>query len=221
MVVLGEVFPNFDAMTNEGPVKFHDFIGDSWCILFSHPHDFTPVCTTELGEAARLAPEFGKRGVKMIALSCNTAEMHNRWINDIKAYAKLPEDFKFPFPIIDDHSRELSKLLGMLDPSEVDASGLPLSARACFVVGPDKQLKLSILYPATTGRDFTEIIRAIDSLLLTAKHRIATPVNWKVGDACMIHPRVTDEEQRVLFPDCKTYEMPSHKDYMRFTPQPE
>jgi 1-Cys peroxiredoxin 6 len=154
MVLLGHIFPNFDAVTNEGQINFHDFIGDSWCIFFSHPHDFTPVCTTELSRAAHLADEFAKRNVKLIALSCNDVSMHNDWIKDIQAYGKLDTTKKFPYPIIDDKTRTLAEKLGMIDPDERDSAGIPLTARAVFIIGPDKKLKLSFLYPATTGRNF-------------------------------------------------------------------
>ena len=153
-VLLGQIFPNFDANTNEGPINFHEYIGDKWCILFSHPHDFTPVCTTELSRAAQLSDEFAKRNVKLIALSCNEADMHNDWIKDIECYGNLDKSKKFPYPIIDDKSRQLAHKLGMIDPDEIDSAGLPLTARAAFIIGPDKKLKLSILYPATTGRNF-------------------------------------------------------------------
>ena len=154
MLVLGDIFPNFHAITNEGEFNFHDFIGDSWVVLFSHPHDFTPVCTTELARAAQLKDEFAKRGVKMIALSCNDAEMHKDWIKDIEAYGKLNTSEKFPFPIIDDKTRRLALSLGMIDPNEVDSAGAALTARALFLIGPDKKLKMSLVYPATTGRNF-------------------------------------------------------------------
>jgi len=220
MVVLGEVFPNFDAVTNEGPIKFHEYIENSWCILFSHPFDFTPVCTTELARAAQLAPEFTKRGVKMIALSCNEAETHNSWIKDIQAYGKL--EGAFPYPIIDDTSRSLSTLLGMLDPDELDKTGLPLSARAVFFIGPDKKLKYSILYPATTGRNFDEILRAIDSVQLCVKYKVATPVDWKQGGSCMIQPSVSNDDAKTLFPKgFETAELPSQKSYIRLTAQPD
>ena len=152
MPLLGKIFPDFTALTNEGTIKFHEYVGNSWCILFSHPADYTPVCTTELARAAQLAPEFAKRNVKMIALSCNDAETHNGWIEDIKSYGSLKG--RFPYPIIDDRNRELANLLDMIDPDEIDSAGLPLTARAVFVIGPDKKMKLSLLYPATTGRNF-------------------------------------------------------------------
>jgi 1-Cys peroxiredoxin 6 len=154
MILLGDIFPNFHARTNEGEIDFHDFIGDSWCILFSHPHDFTPVCTTELARAAQLHPEFARRNVKMIGLSCNDSEMHKEWIKDICSYGRLDSSKPFPYPIIDDKTRTISHKLGMMDQNELDVAGQALTARAVFVIGPDKRLKLSILYPSTTGRNF-------------------------------------------------------------------
>lgn len=211
---LGDVMPNFKAETNEGEIQYHDFIENSWAILFSHPADFTPVCTTELSEAARLAPEFAARGCKMVALSCDSAESHRAWIGDIKFYT----DNKMPFAIIADPKRELAVQLGMIDPDEKDAAGLPLTARAVFISGPDKKLKLSLLYPATTGRNFTEILRVLDSLQLTASKKVATPVNWKMGDEAMVIPQVKPEEVASLFPGgVRQDAVPSGKCYMRFT----
>ncbi|XP_057612618.1 peroxiredoxin-6-like [Chionomys nivalis] len=180
-LLLGDETPNFEANTTIGPICFHDFLGDSWGILFSHPRDFTPVCTTELGRAAKLAPEFAKMNVKMIALSTDSVEDHLAWSKDINAYNGDEPTEKPPFPIIDDKKRELAILLGMLDPSEKDEKGMPVTARVVFIFGPDKELKLSILYPATTGRNFDEILRVIKSLQLTATKRVATPVDWKRG----------------------------------------
>lgn len=217
-VNLGDVFPNFEADTTEGKIKFHDFLGDSWGILFSHPRDYTPVCTTELGRVAQLAPEFKKRGVKMIALSCDTVEDHKGWTKDIQSYCKM--EGGFPYPIIDDSKRALAVQLGMIDPAEIDDRGMPLTARAVFIVGPDKKLKLSILYPATTGRNFNEILRVIDSLQLTATKKVATPVDWKDGDECMVLPSIKNDEAQKMFPGMKIMPMPSGKEYMRFTPNP-
>ncbi|XP_046587970.1 peroxiredoxin-6 isoform X2 [Neodiprion virginianus] len=179
MVLLGEIFPNFTANSDIGQIKFHEWIGDSWAILFSHPNDFTPVCTTELARVAKLIPEFEKRSVKVIALSCNSVKSHIQWIKDIKAYGEITEA-NFPYPIIEDESRTIVTALGMLDPDEVDSTGLPVSARSVFIIDPKKKMRLSILYPATTGRNFDEILRVIDSLQLTDKHKVATPVDWKV-----------------------------------------
>jgi 1-Cys peroxiredoxin 6 len=215
---LGDVFPNFDAETNEGPIKFYDWLGDSWGILFSHPADYTPVCTTELGRAAKLKPEFDKRNVKMIALSCDNVESHRGWIKDIEGYCPDLGAGGFKIPIIADPKRELAVQFGMLDPDEIDAAGIPLTARALFVVGPDKKLKLSILYPATTGRNFTEVLRVIDSLQLTAIKKVATPANWNMGDPAMVIPSLSDEEAKELFPGgFKTEELPSGRRYLRMT----
>ncbi|KAJ7334569.1 Peroxiredoxin-6 [Desmophyllum pertusum] len=176
MVNLGDIFPDFNVDTSKGEIHFHTYIKDSWAILFSHPADYTPVCTTELGRVANLVPDFQKRGVKLIALSCDGVESHKGWIKDIKDFSNFQEEF--PYPIIADEGRELAVKLGMIDPDEKDAQGLPLTARAVFIIGPDKKLKLSLLYPATTGRNFDEILRVIDSLQLTATKKVATPADW-------------------------------------------
>ncbi|KAI4892560.1 hypothetical protein NFI96_024724 [Prochilodus magdalenae] len=202
-----------------GGERFRDI--NSWGILFSHPRDFTPVCTTELACAARLSDEFKKRDVKMIALSIDSVEDHRGWSKDVMAFHPEQASSPLPFPIIADDKRELSVLLGMLDPDERDKDGMPLTARCVFVIGPDKKLKLSILYPATTGRNFTEILRVIDSLQLTAKKKVATPVDWKPGDEVMVIPSLSDEEAKKLFPaGFKTKDLPSGKKYLRYTPQP-
>jgi len=216
---LGEVFPDFEADTDQGKIKFHDWAKDSWAILFSHPADYTPVCTTELGRVAKLEGEFKKRGVKMIALSCDSVESHKGWIEDIKAYNGLTD---FNYPIIADEKRELAVKFGMVDPDEKDAAGLPLTCRAVFIIGPDLKLKLSILYPATTGRNFNEILRVIDSLQLTATKKVATPVDWQEGGECMVVPSVKPEDVEKLFPQGVTVaEVPSGKQYLRRTPQPK
>jgi len=220
MVLLGEVFPNFDATTTIGDIKFHDWIGDSWAILFSHPADYTPVCTTELAKAVEMEPEFTKRGVKMIAISCDTVEDHNGWSKDVLGYGGHGGE-KLPYPIIADKGRELATSLGMIDPDERNAAGIALTARCVFVIGPDKRLKLSILYPATTGRNFNEILRVIDSLQLTTKHKVATPVNWENGKECMVVPSVSQDDAKKMFPDHKVIEVPSGKSYVRLTPQPK
>ncbi|XP_076687135.1 peroxiredoxin 6a [Andrena cerasifolii] len=219
MVLLGEIFPNFVAETQIGTINFHDWLGDSWGILFSHPNDFTPVCTTELARVAKLMPDFEKLGVKVIALSCNSVDSHHRWIEDIKAYGELA-DTEFPYPIIEDESRKLATLLGMLDPAELDSDGIPMTARAVFIIDSAKKMRLSILYPATTGRNFDEILRVIESLLLTEKCKVATPVDWKKGDNVMIQPTVSDDEARTLYDVIKTIILPSGKSYMRIVPQP-
>ncbi|CAG2227509.1 PRDX6 [Mytilus edulis] len=215
---LGDEFPNFKAETSQGDIQFHDWIGDSWTILFSHPADYTPVCTTELGAVIKLVPEFQKRNVKLIALSCDSVEDHLGWSKDIQSYQKCGGEF--PYPIIADKERKLAVQLGMLDPVEKDKAGLPLTCRAYFIVGPDKKLKLSALYPATTGRNFDEILRVIDSLQLTATKKVATPANWKQGGECMVVPSVTPEEAAKLFPKHRVQDVPSGKSYLRFTPQP-
>jgi len=206
--------PNFEADTTAGHIKFHDWLGGSWAILFSHPADFTPVCTTELSMAQRLAPDFQKRGVKMIALSVDNVDEHKGWICDIKNYT----NGSFEYPIISDPNRDIAVSLGMIDPDEKDAAGMPVTARAVFIIGPDKKMKLSLLYPATTGRNFDEILRVIDSLQLTAVKKVATPVNWKPGDEAMVIPPVKDEELSTIFPKgVRKEEVPSGKSYMRFT----
>jgi len=211
---LGDVMPNFEVDTTAGKIKFHDWLGGSWAILFSHPADYTPVCTTELSMAQKMAPEFEKRGVKMIALSVDTVSEHNGWIGDIKKFT----DGTFSYPIISDPNRDIAIQLGMIDPDERDSKGMPVTARAVFIIGPDKKMKLSLLYPATTGRNFDEIIRVIDSLQLTAVKKVATPVNWKPGDEAMVIPPVKDEELSTIFPKgVRKEEVPSGKSYMRFT----
>ncbi|KAK9909512.1 hypothetical protein WJX75_003362 [Coccomyxa subellipsoidea] len=218
MVLLTEIVPDFEADTSLGHIKFHDYIDGSWAILFSHPADYTPVCTTELGEVGKLQGEFAKRGVKLLALSCDDVESHKGWIKDIEAYT--PKSL-VNYPIIADPNRDIATLYGMLDPDEKDKAGIPLTARAVFIVGPDKRLKLSILYPATTGRNFSEILRVIDSLQLTAKHSVATPVDWYHGDKVMVVPTLSDEQATAKFP--KGFEkasLPSGKGYIRTTPQP-
>jgi len=217
MVNLGDVFPNFSAETSEGDIQFHDWIGDSWAILFSHPADYTPVCTTELGRVVQLLPQFKERGVKLIALSCDSVEDHCGWGKDVMAYSGQG-DQKLPFPIIADKSRDLAVKLGMVDPDEKTAAGLALTARCVFIIGPDKKLKLSILYPATTGRNFNEILRVVDSLQLTARQKVATPVDWNKGDKCMVVPSLSEDDAKKLFPNMVKQEVPSGKSYLRFTP---
>ncbi|XP_033229399.1 peroxiredoxin-6 [Belonocnema kinseyi] len=220
MIKLGDNFPNFQAETSTGKISFHEWLGDSWGILFSHPHDFTPVCTTELARVAKLIPEFQRLGVKVIALSCNSVKSHKEWIEDIKAYGgiKSPE---FPYPIIDDESRRLVTMLGMMDLQELDSAGIPVSARGVFIIDSKKKMRLSILYPATTGRNFEEIIRVIESMQMTDKHKIATPVDWKKGDPVMVQPTVTDEEAKSLFStEINTINLPSGKNYVRVVDQP-
>jgi len=211
---LGDVMPDFTAASTIGEIKFHDWLGGSWAIFFSHPADYTPVCTTELSMAQKLYPDFEKRNVKMIALSVDGVEHHNGWIEDIKNYT----NGVFNFPIISDPDREIAVKLGMIDPDEKDSAGMPVTARAVFIIGPDKKLKLSILYPATTGRNFDEILRVIDSLQLTATKKVATPVNWIDGGEAMVLPTVKDEDLGTIFPKgVRKENVPSGKHYMRFT----
>ena len=219
-LTLGSEFPNLDVKTSCGDLKLYDYLGDKWGILFSHPADYTPVCTTELAEVAKLIPEFEKRNVKVIALSCNNVESHKGWIKDILAYGNCEGD-SLPYPIIADEDRTLAVELGMLDPVEKDKAGLPLTCRAVFIISPDKKLKLSILYPATTGRNFNEVIRVVDSLQLTVNKKVATPANWQNGGDCMILPTVSADEAKTLFPAHQIKEVPSGKPYLRFTPQPK
>lgn len=223
MPKLGEEFPNFDAETTIGKLNFHTWLGGSWGILFSHPADYTPVCTTELARVVQYEDEFSKRGVKLIALSCDSVEDHRGWSKDVEAYCQRVTgsgNKSLTYPIIADPKRELAIKFGMLDPDEKDAKGIPLPARAVFIVGPDKRLKLSILYPATTGRNFDEILRVLDSLQLTANKKVATPVDWKSGDRCMVLPNIKGDEAKTLFPDHEVVSLPSGKEYLRLTPQP-
>ncbi|XP_054644988.1 peroxiredoxin-6 isoform X2 [Dunckerocampus dactyliophorus] len=187
-----------------------------WGILFSHPKDFTPVCTTELAFAASISDKFTMRKVKMIALSVDSVEDHNVWIKDVMALNN--SSAALPFPIIADSGRKLATLLGMMDPDETDREGNPVTARCVFVIGPDKKLKLSCLYPATTGRNFDELLRVIDSLQLTAQKKVATPVHWRPGDKVMVLPNIADDEVTKLFPNgVSTKEVPSRKKYLRYT----
>ncbi|XP_061706629.1 peroxiredoxin-6 isoform X2 [Cydia pomonella] len=219
---LGDIFPDFTANTTEGEISFHDWLGDSWGILFSHPSDFTPVCTTELARVIKLYPEFIARHVKVIGLSCDSIASHHEWCKDIQFYAGCSVDEKFPYPIIEDLDRKLAMQLGMVDKDELDAAGIPLTARAVFIVDPNKKFRLSILYPATTGRNFDEILRVLDSLQLTDNAKVATPVDWKMGDDCMVLPTVPEDKVSEVFPNGVTVvDMPSGKNYIRKTPCPK
>ncbi|CAG9854632.1 unnamed protein product [Phyllotreta striolata] len=222
VIGLGETFPDFSAKTTIGDITFKEWLDKSWGILFSHPADFTPVCTTELARLIKLIPEFTKRNTKIIALSCDSVENHVKWTEDIRAYAspRLSGD-NLPYPIISDENRDLALMLGMIDNDEKDSDGIPLTARAVFVVDPNMKLRLSILYPATTGRNFDEILRVLDSLQLCDKHKIATPADWKQGDEVMVQPTVPEEEMKTLFPFVTVMAMPSGKNYMRKIPQPD
>jgi len=215
---LGDVFPNMEFSTTCGDFKFHDWLGNAWGILFSHPADYTPVCTTELGAAAKFADKFNARGIKMIGFSIDSVTDHHGWIKDIQEFNSLSGEF--PFPLIAGTRDQASKL-GMLDPDEVDKSGMPLTARCVFIIGPDKKVKLSLLYPATTGRNFDEIIRVVDSLKLTSEKKVATPANWNSGDKCMVVPSLSNEQATQLFPKgFETAKVPSGKSYIRLTPDP-
>jgi len=215
---LGDVAPNFEAQTSEGPIKFHDWLGDKWGVLFSHPKDFTPVCTTELGYMARMKPEFDARGVKIIGLSVDSTDDHVRWANDIKETQGTAPNY----PIIGDADFNVSKLYGMLpatitgDPSRRTAADNQ-TVRNVFVIGPDKKIKLILVYPMTTGRNFDEVLRVIDSLQLTAKHRVSTPVNWKQGEDVIIAGSVSNEEAKKIYPGGWKEPRP----YIRIVPQPK
>jgi alkyl hydroperoxide reductase subunit AhpC len=215
---IGDVAPDFEAETTEGPIRFHEWIGNSWVVLFSHPKDFTPVCTTELGYMARLKPEFDKRGVKVIGLSVDAVGSHAKWAIDIKeTQGHLPN-----YPMIGDPLLTVSKLYGMLpatagDSCEGRTAADNMTVRNVFVIGPDKKIKLILVYPMTTGRNFDEVLRVIDSLQLTAKHRVATPVNWKQGDDVIIAGSVSHDEAKTIYPDGWKAPRP----YLRIVPQPE
>jgi len=205
---LGDTAPDFEADTTQGKIKFHEWLGSSWGVLFSHPKDFTPVCTTELGMVAKLKPEFDKRNVKVIGLSVDPVTDHVRWAGDIQE----TQGAALNFPLIGDPDRKVSDLYDMIHPNANDT----LTVRSVFIIGPDKKVKLSITYPASTGRNFEEILRVIDSLQLTATHQVATPANWKDGEDCIIVPAVSDEDAKAKFPKGWT----TLKPYLRMTPQP-
>lgn len=206
---LGDTAPDFEADTTDGTLKFHEWMGDDWAVLFSHPADFTPVCTTELGEVARLKPEFDKRGVKVIGLSVDPLEYHRAWAGDIAE----TQGHALNFPLVADPDREIADLYGMIHPQADDS----FTVRSVFVIGPDKKVKLTLTYPASTGRNFEEILRIIDSLQLTADHSVATPVNWQQGEDVIIVPSLSDEEAREKF--AQGWE--AVKPYLRVTPQPK
>jgi alkyl hydroperoxide reductase subunit AhpC len=213
---LGDTAPDFEANTTAGPIRFHDWVGDSWAVLFSHPKDFTPVCTTELGYMAKIKPEFDRRGVKIIGLSVDSTGDHQRWLSDIEETQGTAPNY----PIIGDADYVVSKLYGML-PAETSGeakSRTPAdnqTVRNVFVVGPDKKIKLILVYPMTTGRNFDEVLRVIDSLQLTAKHKVSTPVNWRRGEDVIIAGSVSDEQAKELFG-----EWLAPKPYIRIVPQP-
>ena len=205
---LGDTAPDFTAETTEGTIRFHEWAGDSWVVLFSHPKDFTPVCTTELGYMAGIKPEFDKRNVKILAISVDDAGSHARWSKDIaETQGNAPN-----YPIIADPERKVADLYDMIHPNADDTA----TVRSVFVIGPDRKVKLTITYPASTGRNFDEVLRVIDSLQLTAKHSVATPVNWKEGEDVIIVPSVSDEDAKTRFPEgWKTL-----KPYLRVVAQP-
>jgi len=205
---LNDEAPNFTAQTTEGEINFHEWLGDSWGVLFSHPADFTPVCTTELGATARLKDEFAIRNVKVAALSVDAVESHKEWIKDINE----TQNTQVEFPIIADPDKKVADLYGMIHPN---ASG-NLTVRSLFIIGPDKKVKLMIVYPASTGRNFQEILRVIDSLQLTANHSVATPADWKEGEDVVISPAIQDEDIPAKFPKGHRVVKP----YLRMTPQP-
>jgi alkyl hydroperoxide reductase subunit AhpC len=207
-VRLGDTAPDFTASTTEGEIHFHEWLGDSWGVLFSHPKDFTPVCTTELGTVARLKPEFDKRNTKVIGLSVDELGNHTKWNDDIAE----TQGTAVNFPLISDSDRKVSDLYDMIHPNANDT----LTVRSVFIIGPDKKVKLMITYPASTGRNFDEILRVIDSLQLTAKYSVATPVDWKDGQDVIIVPAVSDEDAKAKFP--KGWK--AVKPYLRVTPQP-
>jgi alkyl hydroperoxide reductase subunit AhpC len=206
---LGDIAPDFDAYTTQGRIRFHHWIGHSWAVFFSHPKDFTPVCTTELGEVARIKPEFDIRKVKVIGLSVDYVSDHDRWVRDIEE----TQGVRLNYPLIGDPERRIAGLYGMIHPNASDT----LTVRSAFVIGPDKKIRLIITYPASTGRNFQELLRAIDSLQLTEKHEVATPVNWRQGEDVIILPSLSDEEAKERFPDGWT----ALKPYLRIVPQPK
>lgn len=205
---LGDVVPDFTQATSEGDISFHEWAGDSWVVLFSHPADYTPVCTTELGTVASLKPEFDKRNVKVLALSVDGVESHKGWIKDINE----TQNTTVNYPIIADEDRQVADLYGMIHPNSLNN----LTVRSVFIIDPNKKLRLTITYPASTGRNFDEILRVIDSLQLTDYHQVATPANWQDGGDCVVVPSISTEEARQKFPKGVT----EVKSYLRMTPQP-
>ncbi len=205
---LGDIAPDFSADTTQGPIHFHEWIKDSWVLLFSHPADFTPVCTTELGKTALLAGDFAKRGVKAIAISVDDLDSHNQWVPDIEEVNNV----KVNFPIIADPEKKVALLYDMIHPNASEKA----TVRSVFIIGPDKKIKLTLTYPASTGRNFTEILRVIDSLQLTANYQVATPADWKHGEDVIITPAVSNEDAVAKFPKGFT----TVKPYLRKTPQP-
>ncbi len=215
---INDTAPDFTAETTEGPIKFHEWLGNSWGVLFSHPKDFTPVCTTELGYMARLKPEFDKRGAKIIGLSVDPVGNHKKWAEDIReTQGHAPN-----YPMIGDTDLSISKLYGMLpadagETSEGRTAATNATVRTVFMIGPDKKIKLMLMYPMTTGRNFDEVLRVLDSMQLTASHKVATPVNWKNGDDVIILGSVSDEDAKKVYPDG----WKSPRPYIRIVPQPK
>jgi alkyl hydroperoxide reductase subunit AhpC len=207
-VRLGDEAPNFTAETTEGTINFHEWLGNGWGILFSHPKDFTPVCTTELGTMARLMPEFKKRNVKILAISVDPIDSHKGWVKDINE----TQNCTVSYPIIADPEKKVAQLYDMIHPNALDN----MTVRSVFIIGPDKKVKLMLTYPASTGRNFDELLRVVDSLQLTAQYKVATPANWKHGEDCIITPAVSDADAKNLFP--KGWK--AVKPYLRLTPQP-
>ena len=207
-IQLGDIAPDFTQDSTEGPIHFHEWLGKSWGILFSHPKDFTPVCTTELGRVSALKPEFDKRNVKVVGLSVDPLDSHKGWASDIKE----TQGHALNFPLIADHDKKVANLYGMIHPNASDT----FTVRSVFVIGPDKKIKLQLSYPMTTGRNFDEILRVLDSMQLTAKHKVATPANWKQGEDVIITGAVSNEDADKIFPGYKTV-----KPYLRTTPQPK
>ena len=207
-IQLGDVAPDFVQNSTDGQVHFHDWIGDKWCVLFSHPKDFTPVCTTELGALARLKPEFDRRNVKVIGLSVDGVKDHAGWSKDIEE----TQGVRLNFPLLADADRAVSQLYGMIHPNASET----FTVRCVFIIGPDKRVKLMLTYPQSTGRNFEELLRVIDSLQLTASHKVSTPANWKNGDDCIVLPAISNDEAKKLFP--KGFR--EVKPYLRLTPQP-
>ena len=206
---LGDIAPDFKAKTSQGEISFHEYLGDSWGVLFSHPADYTPVCTTELGRTASLKDEFDKRNVKVVALSVDSVESHQGWINDINE----TQNVEVNFPIIADENKEVSEAYGMMHPNVSETH----TVRSLFIIGPDKKIKLMITYPASTGRNFQEILRVIDSLQLTANYSVATPADWKEGEDVVVIPAIKTEDIPARFP--KGFK--EIKPYLRMTPQPD
>jgi alkyl hydroperoxide reductase subunit AhpC len=216
-LAIGDTAPDFAADTTEGKIRFHDWLGDSWGMLFSHPKDFTPVCTTELGTMAKLKPEFDKRKVKIIGLSVDPVDNHQKWAVDIKDVVGFAPNY----PMIGDPELKISKAYGMLPASANGSAATRTPAdnqtvRNVFIIGPDKKIKLILIYPMSTGRNFDEVLRVIDSLQMTAKHRVATPANWKQGEDVILTSAISDEEAKKLYP--QGFQTP--KPYIRFVPQP-